>query len=195
MPLPRLLSWAVLALLLAPAPPVRAAVERLGLEQAAGRLGGGGFVLMMRHAQTEPGIGDPPGFRIGDCATQRLLSAAGREQARRAGEAMRAAGIRIGEVLSSEWCRCQDTARLAFGAYRTAPELNSFFDDASARDRRTSELHGLVRQHRDGNLMLVTHQVNISAAFDSLTSPAEIVAGRWRDGRLVAEFRFVPLSD
>ncbi len=195
MPLPRLLLCAVLTLLLAPALPVRAAVERLSLEQAAARLGGGGFVLMMRHAQTEPGVGDPPGFRIGVCATQRLLSAAGRDQARRAGDAMRAAGIRIGEVLSSEWCRCQDTARLAFGAYRTAPALNSFFDDTSARDRRTSELHALVRGHRDGNLMLVTHQVNISAAFDTFTSPAEIVAGRWRDGRLVAEFRFVPQPD
>ncbi|HMS81661.1 MAG TPA: histidine phosphatase family protein, partial [Burkholderiaceae bacterium] len=74
----------------------------------------GGCVLLLRHALTEPGVGDPPGFRIEACGTQRNLSAQGRAQAARLGASLRDAGVAIGPVRSSRWCRCLDTARLAF---------------------------------------------------------------------------------
>ena len=77
-----------------------------------------GHILLLRHAVTEPGLGDPQNFVLGDCATQRNLSAAGRVQARALGQWLRTQGIPVGEVRSSQWCRCLDTARLAF-----APEL------------------------------------------------------------------------
>src|SRR6185503_13331091 len=75
----------------------------------------GGQVIMLRHAGTIGTFGDPPGFRFDDCSTQRNLTEAGREQARKIGEAFRAREIPIARVLSSPWCRCLDTARLAFG--------------------------------------------------------------------------------
>ena len=73
----------------------------------------GGVVAVLRHARA-PGAGDPPAFKLGDCATQRNLSGEGREQARRIGAQFVAYGIVVGRVLSSEWCRCLETARIAF---------------------------------------------------------------------------------
>jgi hypothetical protein len=73
----------------------------------------GGHVLFVRHARTTPGAGDPPGFRLKDCATQRNLSEEGRTQARRMGETFRKRGVPIGEVLSSPWCRCVDVSTSA----------------------------------------------------------------------------------
>ena len=75
-------------------------------------LGEGGRIILMRHAATVPGTGDPPGFRLGDCATQRLLSDAGREQAKAIGAALRERGVSADRVLSSAWCRSVDTAEL-----------------------------------------------------------------------------------
>ena len=75
----------------------------------------GGHVALIRHALA-PGTGDPAGFRVDDCATQRNLSPTGRAQARAIGERFRANGIDTAAVLSSQWCRCLDTAReLALG--------------------------------------------------------------------------------
>lgn len=168
-----------------------AQVPSIGLDDAAARLSSGGFVLMMRHAQTEPGLGDPPQFRIGDCSTQRNLSSEGRQQARAIGASLRSAGVRITQVRSSQWCRCLETAALAFGAREEWPALNSFFADRSDEPQRTAEVRRFAAGLRPPeNAMLVTHQVNISAAFGTFTAPGEIVAGRWRDGALVAEFRF-----
>ena len=180
----------VFALVLGPAL-AAAQPPSIGIDEAAARLASGGYVLMMRHARTEPGLGDPPQFRIGDCSTQRNLSAEGRAQARAIGASLRAAGIRIALVRSSQWCRCRETAEQAFGAHDEWPALNSFFADRSDEPQRTAE----VRRFAGGlsppdNAMLVTHQVNISAALGTFTAPGEIVAGRWRDGALVAEFRF-----
>ena len=53
----------------------------------------GGCVVLMRHALTEPGIGDPAEFRLGVCSTQRNLSDEGRAQSRRTGEAFQREGI------------------------------------------------------------------------------------------------------
>src|SRR5262245_58263872 len=84
-------------------------------EEVWALLKGGGQVLMIRHAITTPGVGDPPGMRVDDCSTQRNLTDQGRQDARRLGEAFRARKIPVGAVLSSPWCRCIETARLAFG--------------------------------------------------------------------------------
>ncbi|MFN0164057.1 MAG: histidine phosphatase family protein, partial [Burkholderiales bacterium] len=84
------------------------------VEQA---LRSGGVVLLIRHASA-PGTGDPPGFRLDDCATQRNLSDAGRFEARALGERLKKLGVTNAEVLTSQWCRCRETARLAFGEAR-----------------------------------------------------------------------------
>ena len=124
----------------------------------------GGQVVVVRHASTVPGVGDPPGFRLEDCSTQRNLSAAGREEARRIGEAFRARGIPVGRVLSSRWCRCMDTAWLAFGQAEPWLPLDSFFDDRSREPGQTQAVKARVGEHpASGNLILVTHQVNITA--------------------------------
>lgn len=170
---------------------VRAEVPLLSLEDAAARLAGGGWLLMMRHAATEPGLGDPAGFRVDDCATQRNLSDEGRRQARETGVAMRAAGIVIDEVRASPWCRCRDTAQLAFGRHEAWAPLGSFFDRRADEAAATREVRALARtQDPRRNLMLVTHQVNVTAVYDVFPAVGEIVAGRWRGGRLAAEFRF-----
>src|SRR5262245_54379255 len=72
----------------------------------------GGVVALVRHAATTGGAGDPPGFRLDDCATQRNLTERGREQARRLGDQLRAEGVSVTKVLSSQWCRCRETAAL-----------------------------------------------------------------------------------
>lgn len=84
----------------------------------------GGVVVAFRHALA-PGTFDPPGFRLGDCATQRNLSEEGREQARRLGAWFRARGLRPARVLSSPWCRCIDSATLALGEPEVWPALGS----------------------------------------------------------------------
>jgi phosphohistidine phosphatase SixA len=136
----------------------------------------GGQVVVIRHAATEPGVGDPPGFRLDDCRTQRNLSAAGREEARRIGVALQARGVPIGQVLSSRWCRCLETARLAFGSVEPWQPLDSFFNDRS----REAEQTPVVRQRAGerpttGNLILVTHQVNIAALTGISPAAGEMV--------------------
>ena len=136
----------------------------LGGEALWALLRDGGHVVMMRHASTDPGVGDPQGFRLDDCATQRNLSAAGREEARRIGASFRARGVRISRVLSSRWCRCLETARLAFGTVEAWPPLDSFFSDRSRESEQTQAVRALVSERPAlGSLILVTHQVNISA--------------------------------
>lgn len=139
-------------------------------------LKGGGQIVVMRHASTDPGVGDPPGYRLEDCATQRNLSPKGREEARRLGAAFRARGIPVARVLSSQWCRCLETARLAFGAAEPWPPLNSFFDDRSREPEQTRAVRALAGERpATGNLILVTHQVNISALTGVFPAPGEIV--------------------
>jgi phosphohistidine phosphatase SixA len=124
----------------------------------------GGVVVLLRHAQTEPGVGDPAGFRLDDCATQRNLSAAGRAQSRRIGAWFAARGWRIDAVKSSAWCRCRDTARLAFGRHDVWPALNSFFDDRAGEPQQTAALREALRTLAPGRREVwVTHQVNITA--------------------------------
>lgn len=136
----------------------------------------GGYLLLMRHAQTVPGTGDPPGFRLDDCATQRNLSEEGKAQARRTGEAFRQRGVRIDAVRASAWCRCTETAQLAFGQADKWPALNSFFESPESRERQTEEVRRTARTlSAPQNWMLVTHQVNITALTGDWPASGEII--------------------
>ena len=91
--------------------------------------------------------------------------------------ALRAAGVTIGEVRTSAWCRCRDTAQLAFGRHERWSALNSFFDDRAAEPGSTAELRAFVAAHRGGSVpMMVTHQVNITAATGLYAGFGQIVA-------------------
>ena len=93
-------------------------------EELATLLRTGGVVAVFRHALA-PGTFDPPGFRQGVCSTQRNLSDEGRNQARRTGEWFKVRQLQPTRVLSSPWCRCVDTATLAFGTTDVWPALGS----------------------------------------------------------------------
>src|SRR5688572_13223171 len=93
-------------------------------------LKGGGQVILMRHAITTPGVGDPPGMRLDNCSTQRNLTDDGRRHAREAGDALRARGVPVDRVVSSPWCRCIETARLAFGKAETSAALGNLYGRA-----------------------------------------------------------------
>ena len=138
----------------------------------------GGNVLLMRHAQTEPGTGDPPNFRLGDCSTQRNLSDAGREQARRIAAAFQREKIALDEVRSSAWCRCVDSAELAFGRNTVWPPINSFFRQGDSEQQTREVLQALQAFTAPRNLVLVTHQVNISALTGEFTRMGEMLLTR-----------------
>ena len=144
------------------------------------RLRSGGLVLLVRHAATDPGIGDPPGFRLGQCATQRNLSEAGRLDARALGAAVQSHGVKIGPVWSSRWCRCLDTARLAFGRVELEPLLDSTFhvDEAAARARLAALGTRLAGLRLTDNLVMVTHDVNIRAMAGESVAQGEVVVAR-----------------
>ncbi len=165
------------------------------------RLQGGGHVLVIRHAATDPGVGDPPGFTLGDCASQRNLSATGRADAQALGAAFRRHGVPVGPVLSSRWCRCIDTARLAFGRVEIAPMLDSgMADDDAARERKLASVRAAVAaaaaRQGGANLVLVTHDVNIRALTgDRLAQGEMVVATPRSDGSLAVVGRLgVPRS-
>jgi phosphohistidine phosphatase SixA len=155
-------------------------------------LRGGGQVVMMRHAVTTPGVGDPPGFRLDDCATQRNLTDEGRADARRVGAAFRARGILIGRVLSSPWCRCVETARLAFGGSEVWTPLSNLFDNRSREPEQMRALREVAgRRPTGGNLLLITHGSVVLPLTGIQPAPAELVVltpdngGRFRvAGRL-----------
>jgi phosphohistidine phosphatase SixA len=144
-----------------------------------------GVHAIMRHAQA-PGGGDPPGFRIDAPETQRRLSDEGRAQAREAGAAIRATGATVETVLTSQWDRCRETARLLdLGPVADAPALNSFFQDRSTRDAQTNATRALIAAlPEDANAMLVTHQVNVTALTGVFPASGEIVLFRMTGGAI-----------
>ena len=145
-----------------------------------------GGVLLIRHAATEAGLGDPPGFVLGQCSTQRNLSEAGRKASRGLAAWMQAHGFKPDAVRSSQWCRCQDTARLAFGQYEDWPALNSTFagqGDASAQLRALRER--LLVMPAGRTEVWVTHQVimtGLTSAYPGLGEGFLVD----RQGRLLA---------
>jgi phosphohistidine phosphatase SixA len=144
-------------------------------EAAFGALRAGGHAILMRHADA-PGGGDPPGLVLGDCTTQRNLSDAGRAQAKRAGDRLKAEGIRIDRLVSSRWCRTLETARLlGVGTVEPYAPLDSFFSDAAAGPGRTAEVAEQLQGIGARTYMMVTHQVNITALTGIFPASGEMI--------------------
>jgi broad specificity phosphatase PhoE len=145
----------------------------------------GHYVVLIRHAITDPGVGDPPGFVLGDCSTQRNLSKQGRSDAKRIGEAFRSRGIPISEVLSSRWCRCLDTAKLAFGKAVPMPMLDSMFNESGkpVQEKTRAVLAAAERRPSSGNLVMVTHNQNILEMTGESVSSGEMVIAEIRNGK------------
>jgi phosphohistidine phosphatase SixA len=139
-------------------------------------LKGGGQVILIRHAITTPGVGDPPGMRLEECSTQRNLTDEGRAHARRVGEAFRTRKIAVDRVMSSPWCRCLETARLAFGPPEVWTALGNLFDRPANRAGQVDQMKAFVGGlRRTGNVVLVSHGSTISALTGINPDPAEMV--------------------
>ena len=156
-----------------------------------------GAIALFRHA-IAPGAGDPSGFILGDCRTQRNLNAQGQEQARRLGASVRAHGVPVSEVWHSEWCRTAETARLAFpemNSKRMRPEsaFNSFFGTPEDEPSHTARARGLLLGWRGpGALIVFTHQANITALTGIVPQSGEGVVLRQEGGRLLTQGRILP---
>ena len=125
------------------------------------------YALLMRHSLA-PGTGDPAGYTLADCASQRNLNEEGRQQAVRAGQWLRQQGVQSAQVLTSPWCRCKDTAlRLGLGDVSLEPALASFFDEPQRAQEFTQRLQQRLAQAGGAKgekaMVLVTHHVNILA--------------------------------
>ena len=170
-----------------------------GTEHAAvSSISRGNCVVLIRHAETVAGIGDPPGMRLDDCSTQRNLSEQGRAQAARMGRWFRDRRLTPTHVRSSQWCRCLDTAREAFGSEIPTipwPALNSFFQGQGDRGSQIREAAAMARslamRRSYGQFEVwVTHQVVISALTGYSPSMGEMVVAAYKgpaSDALVAE--------
>lgn len=176
MSLPRRLPAlaALLALLL-----VQGRASAGDAEAAWAALRQGGHVALMRHA-TAPGTGDPPSFRLEDCATQRNLSPLGRSEAKAVGEAFRGRGVAVDGLYSSQWCRCLETSRLlGLGDVVPLPALNSFFVTPEREGPQMAALEAWLREHPPKRaVVLVTHQVVITALTAIFPMSGEVVVAR-----------------
>lgn len=145
----------------------------------------GRYVVLIRHAITDPGVGDPPGFVLDDCSTQRNLSAQGRNDAKRIGDAFRRRDIPVSDVFSSRWCRCLDTAKLAFGKATPSPMLDSMFNERGkpVEEKTRAVLAAAGRRPSSGNLVMVTHNQNILEMTGESVSSGEMVVAEVRDGK------------
>jgi len=150
--------------------------------EAWAALAKGGSVALVRHGNAPPGHGgDPPGFKLDDCATQRNMDERGREQAKAVGEAFRKHGVRADKILSSPWCRCLETARLmALGPVEPAMVV-------AASDRspeRLAALRQIVSDWRGpGTLVVVTHALTVQGLVGIMPGQAETVVIRPKIGK------------
>ena len=141
------------------------------------KLKDGGKLIFIRHAYA-PGNGDPINFNLNNCSTQRNLSDEGRKQAKLIGEFFTKNKVEIDNVLSSEWCRCKETAKIAFKNFSTNSFLNSFYSSkyVKNKDKQIRELNGYIKNFGSKqNLILVTHYVLISEVLNYGPSSGEIV--------------------
>ena len=137
----------------------------------------GGKLIFIRHAYA-PGSGDPNNFNLNDCSTQRNLSDRGKKQAEHIGIIFRENKIEIDEVYSSEWCRCKETAEIAFTNFTTKNFLNSFYSSNYAKNKtkQIKDLMKFVKKNDfEKNIIFVTHYVLISEVLDYAPSSGEII--------------------
>ena len=137
----------------------------------------GGKLIFIRHAYA-PGGGDPENFDIDNCATQRNLNESGIIQSKKIGDFFKKNNIPLGKVFSSKWCRCKDTASIAFNNYETKNFLNSFFSKKFAKNRKNQikDFYKFIEeQGTNQNLIFVTHYVVISEILNYTPSSGEIV--------------------
>ena len=138
----------------------------------------GNKVILIRHSLA-PGGGDPTGFKIDDCKTQRNLNRAGIIQSKKIGKLFKKNKVLIDQVLSSQWCRCKDTAKYAFEDYKEFTALNSTFQSPYDKNeiKQLKQLYSFVKKwHGKGkNLVLVTHYSIITAVTNAVPSSGEII--------------------
>ncbi|MDO9298750.1 histidine phosphatase family protein [Bradyrhizobium sp.] len=178
----RRIGFAIFAILLGLC--TAANIARAGDAEAWSALRAGGHVALMRHADAPGGFGDPPGFKVEDCATQRNLSAKGRADALRIGARLRSEGVGLATILSSPWCRCIDTATLLqLGPVKTAPTFGNVVVLRDQREALTSGARAVIEQWTgSGNLLIVTHGANIQALTGIQPASGEIVVVRGGSG-------------
>lgn len=151
--------------------------------------------LLMRHALA-PGIGDPTGYSLADCSTQRNLDAQGRQQAIRTGQWLKRQGVQMAMVLTSPWCRCKDTAGLLdYGQPEVEPAIGSFFEASQEAADYTQRLQKRLAQlgptKGDKALILVTHHVNILDYMGSHVGSGEMVLVQFDpQGKLISTKRY-----
>ena len=134
-------------------------------------------LVFIRHA-IAPGNGDPNNFDINDCSTQRNLDKNGIAQSKKIGQFFKNNKIKIDKVLSSQWCRCKDTAKYAFKNFETFDALNSFYDEKFAENetKQIKDLKNYIKNwNSDKNLVLITHFVVISSILNTGSSSGEII--------------------
>ena len=146
-------------------------------DELISKLQSGGNIVFIRHALA-PGNGDPDNIDLNNCKTQRNLNKTGIDQSKRIGLFFEKNNIPIDKVLSSEWCRCKDTAKYAFRNFQTFKALNSFYDEKfyKFKNKQIKDLQKYIKDW-DGNknLILVTHYVVISEMLNIGVSSGEIV--------------------
>ena len=137
----------------------------------------GGKLIFIRHAYA-PGSGDPQNFNLNDCSTQRNLNEGGREQSKNIGNLFSRNNIKIDNVYSSEWCRCKETASIAFEKFETKNFLNSFYSAQFEKNRKKQIKDFkdfLEKWNKKDNLIFVTHYVVISEILNYAPSSGEVI--------------------
>ena len=157
-------------------------IAQQAVASLANDLQDGQHVLLMRHADA-PGYGDPAGYVISQCSSQRNLGDYGKKQAKAIGTWLSNQGIQKADVFSSPWCRCLDTANLLNkGPIKIEPSLSSFFDNMSLEKRQTKELEAFIKselaKQSKAPLILVTHHVNIQAYTGKVVGVGDMVLVR-----------------
>lgn len=154
-----------------------AAEGRAETARAWDALRGDGHVALIRHASAPGMAGDPADYRLDDCKTQRNLSEEGRREARSLGERFRAQQVKVGKIISSQWCRCRQTAELMnIGPVEEAPAFNNAFVLRARRDALTADARAIIAAWRGpGTLVVSTHGDNILALLGIHPREGEVV--------------------
>jgi len=155
----------------------------------------GGQVVLLRHAQSEQGVGEPPNMRLDDCSTQRNLSDSGRRQARALGEAVKAHHVSFDHVVSSPMCRCLDTAKLAFGRVDETQHAGSPRSGTEDQAKLVRDLRVLASEKHRGNVVVVSHARTIAAVTELNPEPGEMIVVTPRgDGKFDIRGRLTPAA-